>query len=111
MGTAKLVGKNRRENFFEIYRQTPEAFEPFLELDKKYHTRKVLKRDKSKTITVTRKMFRGNKSTEDIINEAKNYISKETRLFEQLDLDLSSGCEESCEVYSEEHLAVMGKYE
>lgn len=107
-GNCQTCWKKSKRKLFEIYKQTPEAFDPFLELDRKFHTRQVLKRDKSKIITITRKMFRGNVSTKDLLAEAKDFLDGNGESFVQTDLDLAGACDESCEVYSEEHLAFLG---
>jgi hypothetical protein len=93
-GNCITCWKKSEKKLFDIYMKTPEAFNHFLKFDELYSETNTFGKGR-------RTMFRGCKSTIDLINDAKNYHD-EKYFSEQL--NMSFGCEESCEVYSEEYL-------
>lgn len=94
-GNCKTCWKKSARKLYEIYGHTPEEFDFFLKLDKLY----------SETNTFgkgARYMFRGGKNTRALIEDAKIYLKDASYFGDQLELDMGSSCEESCEVFNED---------
>lgn len=116
-GNCKWCWKKSLRKHFTIIRDNPEFYDFPRMMEKKYGLigPEFLKDTKDRPLpeNYTRKFFRGNKSTDELFAEyeiKKNTFipaDDESAIFDQ-DFDTGGGCEESCEVFSEEDFTSSG---
>lgn len=101
LGNCITCWKKTDRKLMTIAKNTPEAFNSFIEIEEKYND--ILSKKDGAVNGVDRKIFRNHRSCSDMIKLGKSSFIEWTDIeyIEQLDLfglDLSQGCEESCEI-------------
>lgn len=100
-GNCKTCWKKSDRKLFEIYKKNPIEFSFFDYLDQNYSLTNTFGKGE-------RKMFRGNRSTRDLINDAHKYFKNK---LESDEIDLAGSCSESCEVYNEDDQTILNQLE
>lgn len=97
-GNCKWCWKKSNRKLYTIYSENPEFFDVPMRLEKEYGWCGSMAKDQ----TDPRVFFRQNRSTEDVIHEAKTKQwepADDDAVYERdLFLDAAGGCEESCEI-------------
>lgn len=109
-GNCKWCWKKSLRKHLTLIAETPEIYEFPAEMERKYsYVGPEFSNGKQLPIKYRRTFFRGNRSVEDLFAEyeAKKHsfvpADDEAAVFDS-DFDVGAGCEESCEVFSEEDM-------
>lgn len=113
-GNCKSCWKKSFRKLATIYKENPEHFDFFKEMENQFENKPIIKKDREtglyKEIQPPFRFFRGNKLTEDIekmskenfetpLDDSKNINYQHSLLHDGTELDVSNGCIESCEVF------------
>lgn len=104
-GNCKTCWKKSFRNLYKISNENPEYFDFFKLMEDKYSLHTPLERDEVLDEFGNKKpmhFFRGDKSVNDIFNEAKNFnmIVRDSNENVNFQLDLFTDEEESCDIFS-----------